>query len=367
MLERVNLYHESPELKAEYLAGDTIFRKYVGQYNKQFWGTGTGLSNRGYRTKSTLVTPDGRPVHLVNDGEIQESKHTSGKVKSNFWSRAKEDDFSNDGEIYTLPTHPYVYCYNLDAYHNVWVHALDMVPYEYDPSLKDKLILPRKIRGIIDVLTADMDVLMEDIIKGKTGGTIILCKGAPGTGKTLTAEAYAEIIQRPLYKVQSSQLGISLETLEAKLKEALERASRWGAVLLIDEADVYVRERGDDMHQNAVVGVFLRTLEYYNGLLFLTTNRSSLIDDAIVSRCTAILQYTAPTEDDAKAIWRVLATQFGVTLSEEFLTEVVEQFPGISGRSIKALLKLMIKWDKKHSSGMTLETAVELSHYLELT
>ena len=38
---------------------------------------------------------------------------------------------------------------------------------------------------------------------------------------------------------------------------------------------------------NAVVGVFLRVLEYFNGLLFLTTNRIDDIDEAIVSRCIA--------------------------------------------------------------------------------
>ena len=45
---------------------------------------------------------------------------------------------------------------------------------------------------------------------------------------------------------------------------------------------------------NAVVGVFLRVLEYFNGLLFLTTNRVDDIDEAIVSRCIALIRYHAP-------------------------------------------------------------------------
>ena len=44
------------------------------------------------------------------------------------------------------------------------------------------------------------------------------------------------------------------------------RAQRWGAVMLIDEADVYIKRRDDDITMNAVVGVFLRVLEYFNGL-----------------------------------------------------------------------------------------------------
>ena len=35
--------------------------------------------------------------------------------------------------------------------------------------------------------------------------------------------------------------------------------------MLIDEADVYIKRREDDMTMNAVVGVFLRVLEYFNG------------------------------------------------------------------------------------------------------
>lgn len=39
-------------------------------------------------------------------------------------------------------------------------------------------------------------------------------------------------------------------------------AARWGAVVLIDEADVYLEERSmHDLSRNAMVAVFLRQLE----------------------------------------------------------------------------------------------------------
>jgi len=65
--------------------------------------------------------------------------------------------------------------------------------------------------------------------------------------------------------------------------------------MLIDEADVYIRKRSDDIAANAVVGIFLRVLEYFDGLLFLTTNRIDDIDEAIISRCIALIRYLAPT------------------------------------------------------------------------
>jgi AAA+ superfamily predicted ATPase len=226
----------------------------------------------------------------------------------------------------------------------MWIHVDNMTEYQYDSSLKEKLVLPPHHRDLIDILTQDMDVLMDDIVAGKSGGTTILCKGAPGLGKTLTAEVYAEVVRRPLYRVHSGQLGIRSEDVEKNLEIILKRAQRWGAVLLIDEADVYIRTRGNDIDHNAVVASFLRTLEYFHGLLFMTTNRSHDVDDAIASRCIATILYEPPRDQDAKRIWQVLSKQFEFALEEKLIDELVSHFKEISGRDIKELLKLTAKW-----------------------
>jgi hypothetical protein len=47
-----------------------------------------------------------------------------------------------------------------------------------------------------------------------------------------------------------------------------------GIVVLLDEADVFLEERDvKDLNRNALVSVFLRALEYYDGILILTSNR----------------------------------------------------------------------------------------------
>jgi SpoVK/Ycf46/Vps4 family AAA+-type ATPase len=163
-------------------------------------------------------------------------------------------------------------------------------------------------------------------------------------GKTLTAEVYAEIIGRPLYRVHSGQLGLNVSSMETALKEALTRAQRWGAVMLIDEADVYIKKRDDNITMNAVVGVFLRVLEYFNGLLFLTTNRIDDIDEAIVSRCIALIRYHAPDEAARGRIWRVMAEQFGLKLDDGLIAELARRFAQASGRDIKGLAKLVAKY-----------------------
>jgi hypothetical protein len=56
-------------------------------------------------------------------------------------------------------------------------------------------------------------------------------------------------------------------------------------VLLIDEADVFLEKRTlTDVHRNALVSVFLRLLEYYEGILFLTTNRVATVSIFSLSR-----------------------------------------------------------------------------------
>jgi SpoVK/Ycf46/Vps4 family AAA+-type ATPase len=243
-----------------------------------------------------------------------------------------------------LPVHGYILMFHLELHHHVWVHVDDVEPYQYQPELKQKLILPPEQTDLIDILTAEMDMLMDDIVAGKSGGTTVLCAGPAGVGKTLTAEVYSEIIKRPLYRVHSGQLGLNVAEMEKVLKETLIRAQRWGAVMLIDEADVYIKRRNDNLASNAVVGVFLRVLEYFNGLLFLTTNRVDDIDEAIISRCIAMIKYHAPHYADRCKIWRVMTEQFGLTIKPDLIEELAELFPSATGRDIKGLTKLVAKF-----------------------
>jgi hypothetical protein len=56
--------------------------------------------------------------------------------------------------------------------------------------------------------------------------------------------------------------------------------------------------------RNALVSVFLRELEQYQGIMFLTTNRIGTFDDAFLSRIHVGLLYKALTDDDREKIWQ---------------------------------------------------------------
>ncbi|KAI0468851.1 ATPase [Xylaria cf. heliscus] len=143
-----------------------------------------------------------------------------------------------------------------------------------------------------------------DVIHGKGNGLFILLHGGPGTGKTLTAESVAEVARRPLYKVSCGDIGTKAEEVEKYLETVLHLGKRWGCVVLLDEADVFLEQRTlSNLERNALVSVFLRALEYYDGILILTTNRVGIFDEAFRSRIQLTLRYQNLNQNQRQTIW----------------------------------------------------------------
>lgn len=138
---------------------------------------------------------------------------------------------------------------------------------EWDDNAFDALVLGQKQKKLIHSLVlqhANKENGFDDIIKGKGLGLVGLLAGTPGCGKTLTAEAVAEVTHKPLYALSAGELGITPTSLERTLDRVLELAQIWDAVLLLDEAEVFLTQRNfSDLGRNALVSIFLRRLEYY--------------------------------------------------------------------------------------------------------
>lgn len=323
-------FKETAKLRAEYQERRDAFQEIIdNDFGQQFIFTGRAMRTDDYRSANDRANR--KVVHDVAPDERAPLRMVASSV------------LFDEQEHGAVPVVTAVRVFDLAAQDYLDVNTADLTRYEYNPGLRDKLILPEDQRELLDILTSDISVFTGDIIEGKSAGNVILARGRPGVGKTLTAEVYAEVIGRPLYSIHTGSLGITAELVRKNLEEIFVQAKRWDAVLLLDEADVFVLERGFELAQNAIVAEFLRTLEYYDGLLFLTTNRIDEVDGAILARCAAVIDYRAPEPGDARLIWQSFATGHGISLSDALLDELVAGFPGITPRDIKMLLRLALR------------------------
>jgi SpoVK/Ycf46/Vps4 family AAA+-type ATPase len=135
------------------------------------------------------------------------------------------------------------------------------------------------------------------------------------------------------------ELGTSPESLEERLQDVLDLCIPWKALVLIDEAEMLLERRTKhDIVRNAMVCVMLRLLEYYRGILFLTTNRVESLDPAFQSRVTCALRYDALQQDSRRQIWINLFEKLQVDLTELDVEELAKV--NINGRQIKNTLQL---------------------------
>lgn len=186
---------------------------------------------------------------------------------------------------------------------------------------------------------------IDDVIQGKGKGLVMVLHGPPGTGKTLTAESISELLRCPLYIVSAGELGTDPARLEQELQKILDIAHSWGALLLLDEADVFLEKREvHDIHRNALVSIFLRLLEYFQGILFLTTNRVETFDDAFQSRIHVALRYDELMPKARKEIWRAFIARVREQGEAQVDTFTEEDYTALSrhrlnGRQIKNMAR----------------------------
>lgn len=339
ILFQKGIFYNTDQLKHEYVSHYELWQEVqLKSVGSQYISDGLGFEVGGsWRNNSkTNFMDEKNHCKLVVDEFI---------IKPNGKGMSITYNSSQFGYNY-LPYHLYVILYDITKHREVKCHVSQLIKYVYNKNLLSRLIVDDSVKTLVNALVDD-EIEMEgkDIIEGKSGGLVILCYGPPGNGKTLTGEIYSEYVEKPLYQIQSSQLGVDVDTIEKKLASILRRSERWGCILMIDEADTYVFKRGNDMVQNAIVGVLLRLLEYYNGILFLTTNRKDIVDEAIMSRVTVSIPYRNPEHGNLVKIWKTHTPSFGCNISDEDIDKIATEFP-MSGRDVRNALKLLSKYYK---------------------
>ena len=245
-------------------------------------------------------------ARCISDDNIQRPK---GRFWGYYLCDPTQSTPPNEDEYFLLCSYR-TFAFDLAA--RRWeVVTVDSIETNVKPSnVFDELVLPKEVRQTIYALAKAYEKqgrsrrLATDIIRGKGLGTIFLLHGPPGVGKTATAEAISELTNRPLLSLTCGDLGIDSNDVENNLGKYLNWGLGWGAVVLLDEADVFLEQRDiADVGRNSLVSVFLRALEYYSGFLFLTTNRVNVFDEAFISRIHVALHYKPLGPEERSKIW----------------------------------------------------------------
>ncbi|GAW16579.1 hypothetical protein ANO14919_060110 [Xylariales sp. No.14919] len=212
---------------------------------------------------------------------------------------------------------------------------------QLEPNTKD--LVQSLVRG-----HKHKSMVFDDVMSGKGQGLIFLLHGKPGLGKTLTAESVAEDLNRPLYSISGGELSTNVTALERRLNEIFDLAKRWDAVSLLDEADVLLCKRNSaEMDRNAIVAVFLRKLEYFQGVLILTTNRKDDFDDAFKSRIHVTISFPELSADSRSKIWKGLIEANRAVKTDESWTDEAFRKLGtydLNGRIIKNILRTAVAY-----------------------
>ena len=191
------------------------------------------------------------------------------------------------------------------------------------------LVLPKEQKSMLSALVTahtsggrqSNNSKSKDVVENKGTGTVILLHGPPGVGKTLVAEVLSSTLNRPLFTIRVADLGVTAREVEQSVIRYLKLAERWNSILLFRDADAILKRRSldTDREENSIFSgksrkamfaaftytsvVFLDALEYFSGILILTTNRVGIFDEAFRSRIHLFLYFPPFDLDATMSIW----------------------------------------------------------------
>lgn len=328
VLAKRNIRAASPESIERAKKLNTKVAAFSNEANKQFDAWGVGLVQGWWGFEEVNVGWKDSPTSVIVEPDLENEDAHDDRHHGNEWFL------------------PFVRVFSLKHKDYIYVDVESMKEHVYHRDGRNKIVLPPKMFTALDsIFNAQRENIFGDLFHGRHGGIVVMANGPSGVGKTLTAEVFAEFQERPLYSIEMSEIGTSVTSVEENLQKIFARAKKWNAVLLFDEADIFLSEReASDLERSAIVGIFLRLLDYYEGTFFLTTNRGEGIDKAFKSRVTLYLNYPNLSEETRKKIWQTMLASAGATVTVTDVTWNDIAAKPLNGRQIRnqvRLLKLM--------------------------
>lgn len=265
-------------------------------------------------------------------------------------------------------------------HHNLLANDLEKILYGSDPAVSTKktfhqglkqniptdkerglplLELKEPVRGLDEVVLGSVnknsikrilkEYNREEILRswGMRPIERVLFCGPPGCGKTISAEALAYELNRPLCVIRlDSVVSSYLGETSANLRKVFTFIQSSPVVALFDEFDALGKERADAAEHGElkrVVNTFLQMLDGFSGqsLIIAATNHENILDSAIWRRFEDVLAFEYPNATQIKSLLEVKLR--GVRREFEYTKQVIDFFKNTSHADIERILKRAIK------------------------
>lgn len=180
--------------------------------------------------------------------------------------------------------------------------------------------------SLYSLATVNTDIDLEELAKGlsRTKSGRLCLYGVPGTGKSAWAKHLAKTLDMPIIvKRASDLLSCWVGMTEKNIASAFKEAEREKAILLIDEADSFLQDRGHSQHswETTQVNEMLTQFEAFEGIFIATTNLIETLDAASLRRFDVKVRFDVMSFDQAKALLAAHLDALGLTQADDHVLE----------------------------------------------
>jgi hypothetical protein len=213
----------------------------------------------------------------------------------------------------------------------------------------DEIILSEKTRSELEyvlkfIRSKDELFKAKEVQQNFEENYIVVFKGLPGTGKTVTAKSIGQKFGLPVYKVNlAAVVSKYVGATEKKLDRIFNRLHGQNCILFFDEADALFGKRtevnnSNDRYANQQTALLLEKIEAFKGIVILASNIHDIeivLDMAFQRRISLVVDFEFPERAERQLLWeKTIPANFNY--DETVLRKAVEY--QLTGASIKNIV-----------------------------
>ena len=233
---------------------------------------------------------------------------------------------------------------------------------------KEDLILPKNILTEVNELIfwiQNEAIFRENkhLQKWIRPGFRALFYGPPGTGKSLTATLIGQETDRPVYRIDlSNMVSKYIGETQKNLAKVFDLGERNNWILFFDECDALLGSRSNtgaanERGANQEIAYLLQRIENYDGVILLATNLKENIDDAFLRRFEVSIKFDVPDAATRKLLWTHIFSE-EYEISQEWVQNLAAIYK-IAGGALINILRFVALYKEQNSGKISLPILLE--------